>query len=116
MYSVLAVILPSLSLTSSTQLILAFIHALLWRGFHTIGLGLALKAQSERKWIVRHFLKHYHYEREGQAGEQALGEWKKVYNLSLGMSYRSSRSLLLSFSRSLLPSVPPPHFMALFVN
>ncbi|KAI5475724.1 phosphatidylethanolamine N-methyltransferase [Pseudohyphozyma bogoriensis] len=84
----LALLLPS-SLSSTTYTTLLFIHALLWRAFHSVGLGLALKAQSETKWIVRHFLKHYHYEVEGGASEQAFGEWKKTYNLSLGMSYIS---------------------------
>lgn len=84
-YGSLAMILPPMS--RNKQIGLAFANALAWRVFHTFGLGLALKAQSESKWIVRHFLKHYHY--EGSAGpvEDAFDNWKATYNLSLCMSY-----------------------------
>lgn len=81
-------VLPSLGPT--TSITLAFIHALSWRLFHTCGLGLALKAQSDKKWIVRHFLKHYHYETEGGAVEEAFENWKATYNLSLCMTYGES--------------------------
>lgn len=63
-YAILGVALPATSTT--VQLTLAFVNALAWRLFHSFGLGFALKAQSERKWIVRHFIKHYHYEAEGE--------------------------------------------------
>ncbi len=87
-------------------------HALAWRAFHSFALGLALKKQSERRWIVRHFIKHYHYERDGdvslsrfgpffslqvaqsclhsgdtQAVRDAFDNWKAIYNLSLCMTY-----------------------------
>lgn len=62
-YAVVPPLLPSLSKASTISLL--FLHALAWRGFHSVALGLALKKQSERRWIVRHFLKHYHYERDG---------------------------------------------------
>lgn len=84
-YSIWSFALPSFS--PSTQLTLAFINALVWRLAHTCGLGLALKAQSETKWIVRHFLKHYHYENSGGAVADAFENWKATYNLSLCMSY-----------------------------
>ncbi|KAK4053652.1 phosphatidylethanolamine N-methyltransferase [Microbotryomycetes sp. JL221] len=87
-YSVLAIILPP-NLGRSTQIALAFINALAWRVFHSFGLGLALKAQSDRKWVIRHFLKHYHYERDGDAVSDAFGNWKATYNLSLCMTYAS---------------------------
>lgn len=65
-----------------------FVHALGWRLFHSFGLGLVLQAQSESKWLVRHYLKHYHY-RDGEAGaiEETFGNWKVIYNLSLCMTY-----------------------------
>ena len=79
-----------------------FLHALAWRLFHSYGLGLLLRAQSKTKWLVRHYLKHYHYpnevsseastgmEREGvvkRATEEAFRNWQVAYNISLGMTY-----------------------------
>jgi phosphatidylethanolamine N-methyltransferase len=60
-----------------------------------------LRAQSKSKWLVRHFLKHYHYpgesttesennERESvvkRATEEAFGNWQVGYNISLVMTY-----------------------------
>ncbi|KAM0786071.1 hypothetical protein ACM66B_006882 [Microbotryomycetes sp. NB124-2] len=91
-YSVLAMILPA-GLSRNTQIGLAFVNALAWRIFHSFGLGLALKAQSDRKWVIRHFLKHYHYERDGDAISDAFGNWKATYNLSLCMTYASYTAL-----------------------
>ncbi|GAA6017973.1 hypothetical protein JCM8202_006219 [Rhodotorula sphaerocarpa] len=86
-YAVVPPLLPSLSKASTISLL--FLHALAWRGFHSVALGLALKKQSERRWIVRHFLKHYHYERDGDAVRDAFDNWKAIYNLSLCMTYVS---------------------------
>lgn len=33
-----------------------FLHALGWRIFHSFVLGFILKAQSEGKWLVRHYI------------------------------------------------------------
>ena len=67
-----------------------------------MGLGLLLRAQSKGKWLVRHYLKHYHYPneagneadegvgREGvvkRATEEAFRNWQVVYNISLVMTY-----------------------------
>ncbi|GAA5923256.1 hypothetical protein JCM3775_007484 [Rhodotorula graminis] len=86
-YALVPSFLPSLSRTS--QIALLFVHALAWRAFHTVALGVALKKQSERKWLVRHFLKHYHHEREGDAVSETFDNWKGIYNLSLCMTYVS---------------------------
>lgn len=85
-----------------------FLHALSWRLFHSYGLGLLLRAQSKTKWLVRHFLKHYHYPGEGstaadealvagpgtekegvlkRATEEAFKNWQVGYNISLVMTY-----------------------------
>lgn len=77
-----------------------FLHALAWRVFHSYGLGLLLRAQSKSKWLVRHYLKHYHYpgevgdaddkDRESvvkRATEEAFGNWQVGYNISLVMTY-----------------------------
>ena len=97
-YLVAAVGLTLLSLRA--QLVALFINALAWRIIHTFGLGSILKAQSERKWMVRHYLsesratslglqltryvEHYHYESTGYgAVEEAFSNWKGIYNISV---------------------------------
>jgi phosphatidylethanolamine N-methyltransferase len=81
---------PRLALTAHV------LHALGWRLFHSYGLGLLLRAQSKSKWLVRHYLKHYHYPGDGvdadegvvkRATEEAFGNWQVVYNISLVMTY-----------------------------
>ncbi len=88
-YALLTAVLPTHLLTSAG---LHFGHALAWTVFHTLCLGLVLHAQSTRKFLVRHFLKHYHYPardlRRG-AVREAFASWKVVYNLSMCMSYGS---------------------------
>ncbi|GAA5943073.1 phosphatidylethanolamine N-methyltransferase [Sporobolomyces koalae] len=86
-YSILPWFLPTLSTRATIALL--FLNALAWRVFHTVVLGLALKKQSERNWIVRHFVKHYHYEGEGEAVKDAFANWKSTYNASLCMTYGS---------------------------
>lgn len=49
-----AFVLPYLN--DKQQLAAFFVNALLWRIGHTFVLGSILKAQSERKWLVRHYL------------------------------------------------------------
>lgn len=89
----------------SVSLFAHFLHALAWRLFHSFGLGLLLRAQSKSKWLVRHYLKHYHYpsylsggEDEAsskedvvkRATEEAFGNWQVGYNISLVMTYGTS--------------------------
>lgn len=94
-------LIPSLSLNIS--LAGHFLHALLWRLFHSFGLGLILRAQSKSKWLVRHYLKHYHYPEDAhiddedeseikesvvkRATEESFGNWQVMYNISLVMTY-----------------------------
>ncbi|KAK6909186.1 hypothetical protein I203_103203 [Kwoniella mangroviensis CBS 8507] len=74
-----------------------FLHALSWRLFHSYGLGLLLRAQSKSKWLVRHYLKHYHYPAKQdvvkRATEEAFGNWQVGYNISLVMTYVSFAGL-----------------------
>lgn len=111
MFSPVVIARPRLSLACY------FLHALAWRMFHSFGLGFLLKVQSEERWLVRHFLKHYHYpavQRSSsskqsksnstdlvpgdEAGEDASDDipaatrdafdnWKVLYNTSLVMTY-----------------------------
>lgn len=85
-YAVALTIFPTNSLT------LHFVHALAWCLFHSVGLGLLLRAQSQNKFLVRHFLKHYHYphhDRGQGAVREAFQNWKQMYNMSMCMSYVS---------------------------
>lgn len=77
--------------TPRSRLLLACANAIFWRCFHSFGLGLALKYQSESRWLVRHFRKHYYYEDESAVGpvDQAFANWTAVYNFSLMMVYLS---------------------------
>lgn len=92
-YSFLATILPPL--TGNAALTLHFIHAAGWCLFHCFGLGLLLQAQSKNKFLVRHFMKNYHYPQNvGRSGavQEAFSNWKSLYNLSLCMTYSTSVS------------------------
>ncbi|KAI0042743.1 hypothetical protein FA95DRAFT_1584332 [Auriscalpium vulgare] len=89
-YPSAAAFLPQVS--NQGALALHFTHALFWGLFHCFGLGFILQAQSERKFLVRHFLKHYHYpQRDGGKGavQEAFANWKAIYNLSMCMTYTS---------------------------
>lgn len=90
-YALFPLLLPALSQTP--RITLLFINALAWRTFHSFGLGFALSRQSESKWIVRHFLKHYHYAQPQDAVFEAFTHWKVVYNTSLVMTYISFGAL-----------------------
>ncbi|CAE7101401.1 unnamed protein product, partial [Rhizoctonia solani] len=80
----LYIVLPSLLPNTTTTY---FVHALTWRIFHSFVLGGILKAQSGSKWLVRHFVERYHYEREDGALEEAFTSWKQIYTMSLYGTY-----------------------------
>ncbi|KAH7882066.1 phospholipid methyltransferase-domain-containing protein [Phlebopus sp. FC_14] len=93
-YLVVTSCLPILSHRAS--LALHFAHACAWCIFHSFGLGLLLRAQSQSKFIVRHFLANYHYplnDRGDDAVREAFTNWKSIYNLSLCMTYTSLAGL-----------------------
>jgi len=99
-YPLVSVLLPVLSV--KTTVALHFTHAFSWALFHCFGLGFVLKAQGETKFLVRHYLKHYHYpQRDGSKGavREAFANWKVFYNLSVCMTY-SKRFVLWFFSFS----------------
>ncbi|KAA1474122.1 hypothetical protein DENSPDRAFT_781124 [Dentipellis sp. KUC8613] len=94
-YPVGFMVMPHMSYRA--LLITCFAHALFWCLFHCFGLGLVLQAQSERKFLVRHYLKHYHYpQRDGSKGavQEAFANWKAIYNLSMCMTYISVGGLV----------------------
>ncbi|KAG6333073.1 hypothetical protein ID866_6015 [Astraeus odoratus] len=89
-YLCVASCLPILS--HNMTLTLHFAHACSWCIFHSLGLGLLLRAQSQSKFIVRHFLKNYHYpphDNGDGAVQEAFANWKAIYNMSLCMTYIS---------------------------
>lgn len=94
-YGLALILLPTLSHAGS--LILHFTHALAWCIIHYFGLGLLLRAQSESKFLVRHYLENYHYLTD-DAGQSAIVEafanWKIIYNLSMCMTYGKTDSFL----------------------
>lgn len=77
------------SLGPKSTLTIYYINALAWRIFHSGGLGLLLHRQSESKWMVRHFVKHYVYSHSSDAIYAAFSNWKIIYNTSLVMTYAS---------------------------
>jgi phosphatidylethanolamine N-methyltransferase len=101
-YIIILSALPLLNLSSKTILAMHFLHALLWRTYYSFLLGLLLSAQSDSKYLVRHFLTHYHYAplsltesprgrgdkgvKEGAITE-AFDNWKGMYNLGMVMCY-----------------------------
>lgn len=87
-YVTVITLLPPLS--TQQYLVLHFAHALLWRFFHSFGLGFLLREQSRRKYMVQHFMSRYYYPK-GEIGQAALEEafvnWKSLYNMSVCMTY-----------------------------
>ncbi|KAG6811507.1 hypothetical protein H0H92_007109 [Tricholoma furcatifolium] len=81
-YTLATALMPRLS--DAAMLRVHFLHALTWCTVHYVGLGLLLRAQSQNKFLVRHFVKHYHYAGTdgGGAIEEAFANWKAIYNLT----------------------------------
>jgi phosphatidylethanolamine N-methyltransferase len=59
------------------------LHAIAWRLWYTIGLGLLLDRQANKKMWTRHFVKF------GEDTEEAWRQWKGIYHLSMTMNYGS---------------------------
>ena len=100
-YGLALTLLPTLS--PSGTLVLHFSHALAWCIIHYFGLGLLLRAQSKNKFLVRHYLKNYHYSKDdgGQSAvAEAFANWKTIYNLSMCMTYGRTNSFM--FTRNYL--------------
>ncbi|KAG5932629.1 phosphatidylethanolamine N-methyltransferase, partial [Claviceps sorghi] len=82
----MAVLVPSyvavLALaTPTTPMWQAFFvaHALLWRVWYHLGLGIILDKQSKTKMWTRHFLKY------GESAEEAWRQWKGMHHISMIM-------------------------------
>lgn len=59
------------------------VHALVWRVWFSVGIGLLLTSQSNNKAWTRHFLKY------GDTPIEAWNQWKGTYHLSMIMCYAS---------------------------
>jgi phosphatidylethanolamine N-methyltransferase len=95
-YGLAFTLLPTLS--PAGTLVLHFSHALAWCIIHYFGLGLLLRAQSKHKFLVRHYLKNYHYSKDdgGQSAVvEAFANWKIIYNLSMCMTYGRNQFILV---------------------
>ncbi|KAG6890127.1 hypothetical protein C0995_011420 [Termitomyces sp. Mi166 len=77
--------------SDTVTLRLHFLHALGWCIIHYVGLGLLLKAQSQNKFMVRHFMKHYHYagNEGGGAVAEAFANWKLLIGLHVWATMES---------------------------
>lgn len=71
--------------TPSTDLVKALfvIHAVAWRLWYNVGLGVLLDRQSNKKKWARHFVKY------GESTDEAWRQWKGMYHLSMTMCYAS---------------------------
>lgn len=72
-------------LTPSTFTWQAFfvMSAIAWRLWYSIGLGIILDRQSNKKRWTRHFVKY------GEGIDEAWRQWKGIYHLSMVMCYTS---------------------------
>ena len=58
-------------------------NAAIWRIWYSVGIGLILNRQSNRKGWTRHFVKY------GESSHEAWNQWKGTYHLSMIMCYAS---------------------------
>ncbi|KAK3323576.1 phospholipid methyltransferase-domain-containing protein [Cercophora scortea] len=58
-------------------------HAILWRLWYSIGLGVILTMQSKEKMFTRHFVKY------GESAGEAWRQWKGMYHLSMTLCHAS---------------------------
>ncbi|KAI9244726.1 phospholipid methyltransferase-domain-containing protein [Sporodiniella umbellata] len=62
---------------------IAIWQAFFWRFLHSIGNGVLLRAQSDNKFLTRHYIKW------GGTVREAFRNWKSLFNLTLTMTYVS---------------------------
>ncbi|KAF7759714.1 hypothetical protein Agabi119p4_11409 [Agaricus bisporus var. burnettii] len=84
------------NISKEVMLAVCFLHAAAWCLIHYVGLGLLLRAQGRSKFLVRHFMKNYHYPDGGKgAVVEAFTNWKAIYNMSMCMTYVSCLSVVM---------------------
>lgn len=72
-----------LSPSTPTVKTLLIAHAVMWRLWFSIGIGVVLDRQSRLKKWTRHFVKF------GESTEESWRQWKGLYHLSMTMCYAS---------------------------
>ncbi|KAL2286177.1 hypothetical protein FJTKL_07011 [Diaporthe vaccinii] len=77
--ALLAIFTPSTPLYQS----LFFLHALLWKLWFCVGIGILLTLQSKERMITRHFVKY------GESAGEAWRQWKGLYHFSMTLSVAS---------------------------
>jgi phosphatidylethanolamine N-methyltransferase len=58
-------------------------QAVVWRLWHSLGLGVILTLQSDDKMFTRHFVKY------GESAGEAWRQWKGMYHISMAMCHGS---------------------------
>ena len=77
------IIITAVSPSTPIYQALFVLNALLWRLWYTVGLGIILDRQSNKKMWTRHFVKY------GESTEEAWRQWKGMYHLSMAMCHAS---------------------------
>ncbi|EPS43737.1 hypothetical protein H072_2275 [Dactylellina haptotyla CBS 200.50] len=75
----LAILVPATPLTQT----IFILHALFWRLFYSVGLGIILNLQSKRKSWTRHFLKY------GETVDESWRQWRSLFHMSTCMCHLS---------------------------
>ncbi|KAK6350287.1 phosphatidylethanolamine N-methyltransferase [Orbilia brochopaga] len=75
----LALLVPTTPLTQA----LFILHALFWRLFYSVGLGIVLNLQSEHKTWTRHFLKY------GESVDESWRQWRSLFHMANCMCHLS---------------------------
>ncbi|KAK6533327.1 phosphatidylethanolamine N-methyltransferase [Orbilia ellipsospora] len=75
----LALLVPATPLNQA----LFLLHALFWRLFYSVGLGIVLNLQSERKSWTRHFLKY------GETLDESWRQWRNLFHTATCMCHLS---------------------------
>ncbi|KAH8822688.1 phosphatidylethanolamine N-methyltransferase [Flagelloscypha sp. PMI_526] len=93
-YSLGSTLLPLASLSEHKRLGLHFAHSIFWVAVQIIGLGLLLHEQGQNKFLVRHYVKNYHYRNTAEAVTEAFNNWKMLWNGAMCFSYASFAGLV----------------------
>jgi phosphatidylethanolamine N-methyltransferase len=80
---VFMVITTAVTPSTPTYQALFVANALIWRLWYSVGLGVILSKQSNKKMWTRHFVKY------GESTEEAWRQWKGMYHLSMTICYAS---------------------------
>ncbi|KAG1474918.1 hypothetical protein G6F56_000049 [Rhizopus delemar] len=80
-FIILYAVLVPLAVPGKFGILIAVAQAFIWRFLHSIGNGVLLQAQSDNKFLTRHYIKW------GGTVREAFRNWKSLFNLTLTMTY-----------------------------